>query len=50
MLWEKKKMVLPFIFCPNLTSRHIILHVSAYLCDTYPQSHVSADVANIYIY
>jgi len=37
-------------FRPKLTSRHVILHVSAYLCDTCPHSPVSTNMATIYIW
>jgi len=47
---KRRKWYLHSFFHPKLMSRHVILHISTYLCDTYHHSHVSADVATIYIF
>jgi len=39
-----------YFFHPKLTYSHVILHVSVYLCDTYSQSYVSADVATNFFF
>jgi len=47
---KRQKWYIRSFFRPKLTSHHVILHVSGYLCDTCPHSHIRADVATIYIY
>jgi hypothetical protein len=42
---KRQKIIFSFIFYPKLTSRNVILHVSAYLCD-----HVRTNMAIIFFY